>query len=104
MPTLRALQIKVALLLLSALLLFIAGTHDVRAEEAAAQTQAITAIDVDNAVEHVKADANLAQEKKIRTLKWRSDNKETKPQRKRSSGARARGWRAFARGRCRAKR
>jgi hypothetical protein len=79
-PILRALQTKLALSTTCALLLLV-GVGAVRAEEAAPDAQAIAANDVEQAIAKVKADPNLAQEQKVRTLRWqeKADNAPKKP-------------------------
>jgi hypothetical protein len=66
---LRVLQTKSALTTTCALLLLVCA-GGVGAEEAAPDAQAITATDVEQALANVKADPNLAQEQKVRTLRW----------------------------------
>jgi len=72
-PILRALRAKQTLIVIC-VLAFAAGVSLVRAEEAAPNTQPITAPDIEQAVEKIKTDPNLAHERKVRTLRWRSDD------------------------------
>jgi hypothetical protein len=77
-PTLRKLRTKLRTGLSSlacALLLTVASTTCALANDEP-PNRPITEVDVDAAIVKVKADPNLAQEKTIRTLRWRSDRKD----------------------------
>ncbi len=84
MPTLRVLQTNLCAVLcavVASLLLTAAGFNVARAAETQNSETAITGADIDNAASKVKEDPNLAQERQIKTLRWRGDSQEAKAKR-----------------------
>jgi hypothetical protein len=75
-PTLRVLRANSILSTICALLL-VASAGAVRAAEAVPDAPAITAAEIENAITKVKADPNLAQERKVRSLRWRDSGDAT---------------------------
>jgi len=79
---LRALQTNVAIVCVC-LLLAVANVQAARAAETTSDdniiTAGITATDIDNAIVKVKSDPNLARERKIKSLRWHSDDKPVEP-------------------------
>jgi hypothetical protein len=77
-PTLHAPRTSVVLLALCALLA-IAGPRIARADETPSDVKTITVTDINDAIAKVKADPNLATERKIKSFRWRSNAENEQP-------------------------